>query len=112
MADSKAQTTAWPELPPEADWDRWGNLGNETVRKAITKAALRVTTRDNSTFASLAVALGALTASGDLIAALTRHGNQRVTETMAVAYLRGALRGKPGPVNEDGSDYKGAPLDA
>jgi hypothetical protein len=56
--------------------------------------------------------LGALVAIGDLMFHLSANGDRRVMEAIGVAYLRGAIRGEDGPVNADGSEYQGAPLDA
>lgn len=56
--------------------------------------------------------LGALVAIGDLMFHLSANGDRRVMETLGMAYLRGAIRGEDGPVNADGSEYRGVPADA
>jgi hypothetical protein len=98
---------------PDPDaWDRAAKAGEAAVRRAVGNAALRQIKRAAGPYADLGVALGALVATGDLIRGLTAGGNQRVTETMAAAYLLGALRGADQPLNPDGSPYTGAHLDA
>lgn len=102
---------AIPRLSPEA-WERACRSGENAVRKALGPATMRQIKSGAGTEAHLAPAIGALVAIGDLLFHLSTHGDRWVMETLAVAYLRGAVRGEDAPVNEDGSAYTGARADA
>jgi hypothetical protein len=99
-----------PRISPDA-WQRRCTAGENAVRKALGPAVARQIKAGQGTEEQLGTVLGALVAIGDLMFHLSANGDRRVMEAIGVAYLRGAIRGEHGPLNADGSEYQGAPLD-
>ena len=95
----------------EAAWQRRCEAGEKAVRKALGPTVARQIKAGAGKEEQIGTALGALVAIGDLMFHLSAAGDRRVMEAIGVAYLRGAIRGEGGPVNADGSEYRGAPLD-
>ena len=100
------------ELGSAEAWEAAARAGEQAVRRAIGNAAIRKMKQKAGPYADLGVAVGALVAVGGMIAVVTKGGDQRVAEEMAMAYLRGALRGDDQPLNADGTLYTGARTDA
>jgi hypothetical protein len=99
--------TASRRTPTAEEWEGSCQAGEMAVKAAIADAALQRIRVDSSGYGDVGVALGALVAIGALLRGIGEGGSQHVMENMAMAYLRGALRGTEGPVNADGSDYVG-----
>lgn len=53
----------------------------------------------------LAILLGGLTECAKQLRRLMTDDSRDIQETVVLAYVRGALRGEDGPINEDGSHY-------
>lgn len=94
------------------EWDRLCQRAEKAVRKALVAEGLKVVRHGGGTHRDIGLAMGAVVASADLLRAMCSHpgSDMRVAEAMAVAYVRGVIRGLDHPVNADGTDYQGAPI--
>lgn len=53
----------------------------------------------------LAILLGGPTECAKQLRLMMTEDNREIQETVVLAYVRGAMRGEEGPLNEDGSHY-------
>ena len=90
------------------EWDALCQRAERTLRKAQAAAGLRVLKKGGSDYRMIGFAMAGIVASADLLRSMAEDGDMRVAEQMAVAYVRGILRGLDHPVHEDGSNYDGA----
>ncbi len=88
-------------------WDQAGNAADAAVRKVLGPLAQKHIKRTGEGAMVHAVALGGIKAAGELLRASTIPEGRVLLEEMAVAYLRGALRGAGGPIHEDGREWEG-----
>ena len=102
---------AAPDLDTEVGWQRHCEAGERAARKLFGNAALRQIKRRHSDIAALGVGVGGLVALGEMLRGTCEPHGLRVMEDVALAYLRGAIRGTDGPVNPDGTPYTGSRLD-
>lgn len=100
-------------LPDEQAWDRAARAGQRTAHNALIGLLSRRLERDDNTYNTIAVLVGALTETARLLggtAAIIGYleGGQRNFEESAIAYVRGAMRGKEEPIDESGAPWGSA----
>ena len=94
-----------PEYPSQEAWDRAAKLGETLVRRHVGGAAVRRLKRGAHSADTIALVMGALVATGQALAAASNPDAVGVMEEMAVAHVRGAIRGADKPINADGSEW-------
>lgn len=99
-------------LPPEEQWQRASKVGERVIRTAIQEKIMRRLQRGAHPYDALAMMFGAMTSLAQATRALSKGTPEAtsVLEQNILAYVRGAIRGLDGPVNEDGSPFTGARL--
>ena len=101
---------AIPPMPSAEEWERCCQQAETAVRNALNGLGLREARKaQRPSYSLLMLAMGSLVASADLLKLLADGGgDRRVVEEMAVAYVRGGIRGLDDPVQADGSSSEGA----
>lgn len=87
----------------ESAWSRNAAVGTKLVREAMEERVRRRIERGATGVDLMAIYVGAVVECGRVIGALAQPGGLDVVESCIVAYVRGAIRGLDGPVDEDGS---------
>ena len=89
-------------------WDYWGQRGADAVAQPLLNQ-VRVAMRSPDKAAVLAIPVGAVLAASRLAHASCMPEGRAAMEATLLATVRGAMRGCPGPVNEDGTPFEVAP---
>jgi hypothetical protein len=89
-------------------WDYWGQRGAEAVAQPLV-TQVKVVMRSADKEAVLAIPVGAVLAASRLAHASCMPEGRMALEAILLATVRGAMRGSPGAVNEDGTPFEIAP---
>lgn len=92
------------DYPTESAWQRAGERGERAVRSALATLVIRMAKPGENAALTIASGYGALVAIGGYLRALSGPDNH-VAEQLAMATLRGALRGAEGPIHDDGRPF-------
>lgn len=97
-----------PDTPKltQSMWEENCYRAETIIRQALASEAMKPENLSAGQPWHISFAMGALVASAEMLSVVCKGGNRRVVEDMALAYVRGVIRGKTHPINADGSDYK------
>ena len=108
-SDDVAERTA-PRYSTAVEWQAYALNGQRVTQTALAMETATLIGHAPCD-APLAIGFGALCAVGEYLRVASDPNGVAVLEQMALAYLRGAIRGADGPVRDNGQPFTGA-LDA
>ncbi len=86
-------------------WEIAGEAGRKTVIEALRDKMRRRLERGDSEKNLMALLIGGLSGIAQIMATRALPEKAALMEEIALAYVRGAMRGGDGPVNTDGSPF-------
>lgn len=89
-------------------WDYWGQRGAEAVAQPLV-TQMKVALRSPDRAAILAIPVGAALAASRLAHASCMPEGRMALEAILLATVRGAMRGSPVAIHEDGTPFEIAP---
>lgn len=92
-------------MPTEAEWQAAAEMGNQAISMLLLRLFEDVMARGGGSVITISVALGGLTAVGELMRSSCLPEGHTQLEIAAIACLRGSIRGTAYPINEDGSEF-------
>jgi hypothetical protein len=97
--------TATYQIPTPELWEATADQTSKELRKTLLRIVSLHRRRNANPALLNVIGLAALAEAGAFIAASANPGAPPISEPLAMAHLRGALRGSDGPIHDDGRPY-------